>query len=443
MALVTTFATTPLTMAFYPPWYQKKIEAWKRGEIDWDTGAPMSRPPTGRAGSIAYEKIASQRSNKLLVYLRLDSMPIIMSFMAIMGSAKTQDAEPNSHPSRQAEGSEQEHQRPLRAHGIRLQELTDRDSSVMKVSENIDGTSDLVLNTFRIFGSLHDVSTSGELQVLPTFSIADVLSTKTAETSSDLLLLPWPHYKTAGEPEIAVNEITGHQRIIASTMENTRSNIAVLVSKPLHKRRDSRPELTRTLSSMSIRELHETTTPLVNRHQHVFLPYFGGADDRFALRLVFQMLENENITATIIQFTVPDGYYGEITAAASSSEVVTTKGGADKPAVLEVSGETEASAVFFESLRSSVPEEFAPRVLFETINTATPVKAALQRANEEFSRSHEKRGSLLVVGQNATKASAFLAETGGRDTAPVLGTIADVAVAQDVKANVIVLKAKF
>jgi len=36
MALVTTSATTPLTSALYPPWYQKKRASWKRSEIDRD-----------------------------------------------------------------------------------------------------------------------------------------------------------------------------------------------------------------------------------------------------------------------------------------------------------------------------------------------------------------------------------------------------------------------
>lgn len=36
MALITTFATTPLVVWLYPPWYQRKLERWKQGEIDWD-----------------------------------------------------------------------------------------------------------------------------------------------------------------------------------------------------------------------------------------------------------------------------------------------------------------------------------------------------------------------------------------------------------------------
>ena len=73
MALVTTFATSPLTSALYPPWYQRKIQAWKRGEIDWDTGAPI------QVENISFEethrrKGAPTEIRSLLIYLRLDNM---------------------------------------------------------------------------------------------------------------------------------------------------------------------------------------------------------------------------------------------------------------------------------------------------------------------------------------------------------------------------------
>lgn len=74
MALATTFATTPLTSALYPPAYQRKLQAWKRGEIDWETGVPL------RDGSVSFDdgmnrqKEGSSRIESLLIYLRLDNM---------------------------------------------------------------------------------------------------------------------------------------------------------------------------------------------------------------------------------------------------------------------------------------------------------------------------------------------------------------------------------
>jgi hypothetical protein len=74
MALITTFATTPLTSALYPPWYQRKLQAWKRGEIDWETGAPI------RSGNSSFDEEMQQKKRvpseirSLLIYLRLDNM---------------------------------------------------------------------------------------------------------------------------------------------------------------------------------------------------------------------------------------------------------------------------------------------------------------------------------------------------------------------------------
>ncbi|KAK3061716.1 hypothetical protein LTR53_019675, partial [Teratosphaeriaceae sp. CCFEE 6253] len=73
MALITTFATTPLTSALYPAWYQRKLNAWKHGEIDWTSGKPIRDGSESLDGSFAMHKM-SQRVESLLIYLRLDNM---------------------------------------------------------------------------------------------------------------------------------------------------------------------------------------------------------------------------------------------------------------------------------------------------------------------------------------------------------------------------------
>ena len=75
MALITTFATTPLTSALYPPWYQRKIEAWKRGDIDWETGKPIRNGrDSGADDDIQLHKLGPTEIGSLLIYLRLDNM---------------------------------------------------------------------------------------------------------------------------------------------------------------------------------------------------------------------------------------------------------------------------------------------------------------------------------------------------------------------------------
>ena len=41
----------------------------------------------------------------------------------------------------------------------------------------------------------------------------------------------------------------------------------------------------------------------VSNNQHLFLPFFGGPDDRLALNFLGQLCENLSVTATVIRFT--------------------------------------------------------------------------------------------------------------------------------------------
>ena len=180
MALVTTFATTPLTKALYPPWYQRKLEAWKRGEIDWDSGAPLLDGSGAQDDSVAYEKMESSRIKSLLIYLRLDNMPTLLAFVSLLGG-RSNESQQKLHPSRQpgenttrpAEAGNGIQRKPVEVHGVRLIELTERTSAVMRVAE-VDEYSafDPVLNTFRVLGQLYNLAVSGEATIIPQTSYA-------------------------------------------------------------------------------------------------------------------------------------------------------------------------------------------------------------------------------------------------------------------------------
>lgn len=169
MALVTTFATTPLTRALYPPWYQRKLEAWKRGEIDWDSGAPvLDESGNQDDDGLAQQKMESSRIRSLLIYLRLDNMPTLLAFVSLLGG-RSNESQEKLHPARQsdaksekfAEGAVGRRRKPVEVHGLRLIKLTERGSAVMRVAE-VDEYSafDPVLNTFRVLGQLHNLAVS-------------------------------------------------------------------------------------------------------------------------------------------------------------------------------------------------------------------------------------------------------------------------------------------
>jgi len=449
MALITTFATTPLTLALYPPWYQKKLEAWKRGEIDWDTGAPLagSDAESTKRSSLVYEKIASKRVSRVLVYLRIDNMPTIFAFVAILGGKGSESSAVQVHPSQKVDETPEENQkRPLQAHGIRLMELTDRESSVMRVSEVDEYTSlDPIVNTFRTFGSLHNVSASGEVQVIPESSFSDVLVAKSSDLGSDLLLLPWTETGSISETQPVTHdtvdkklEISTYRSFISSALLGAQCHVAVLVSKNLGGRKKARPGITRTISAISMRSIQEPSTAIADRSHHIFLPFFGGLDDRIALRLVLQMAENPDVTATIVFFAAPDSYYDQITPVESSSREVDSKSGA---AVLQPLPE-ERDSVFFASLSSSVPAGLSSRIVFETVNTETPVKSALDRAKTELGQNPRNAGDLIVVGRSAAYTTAFAKElVPSKNSESVLGVVADAAVSSGMNASVLVVRA--
>lgn len=459
MALVTTFASSPLTMYFYPPWYQKKVEAWRRGEIDWDTGKPLDNTDSVQDG-VHFDKLAAEKIKRVTVYLRLDSMPNLLAFTSLFGGSQT--PAPKFHPSVAASTSKetgvssQEEvaaNRPVEAYGLRLLNLTDRGSSVMQVSEMESYTAyDPVVNTFRTFGRLHNLAVSGEALVVPESSFADTLATRASD--SNLLLLPWS--ETGGMSEQAIIEDKGTKNKLAassyiafvnSTIEQSTTPVAVLVNKNFggskNKDRKTNLKLSRTYSSVSLHADQSVTAPIADRSHHIFFAFFGGADDRAALRLVLQLAENAQITATLVHFDVPDSFLGSPTAFAASE---TSPSKAGETITTTAPTTREQDAAFFASLRASLPADLANRVVFETVTSEQPIKDVIARASIEVGQSPKNAGDLIVLGRNISRNNVLGAENADEirtasSASSTLGLLAEKVWEGKLGASVLVVKA--
>ncbi|KAJ4374041.1 hypothetical protein N0V83_002780 [Neocucurbitaria cava] len=425
MALVTTFASSPLTMYFYPMWYQKKVESWRRGEIDWDTGKPLDGSESTR-NSVHYDKIAAEKIKRLTVYLRLDSMPNLLAFTSLFGGDSAKPA-PKTHPAKVIDASSKESSqpstkgdapnRPVEAYGLRLLNLTDRGSSVMQVSEIDSYTAyDPVVNTFRTFGRLHNLAVSGEVLVVPESSFAETLSTRASD--SDLLLLPWS--ETGGMSEQTIIEDKGtknklvassYNSFVNSTLEQSVIPVVVLINKNFggSKNKDQKQslKLTRKFSNVSLTSARDKaiTAPIADRSHHIFFPFFGGADDRAALRLVLQLAENAQVTATIIHFDVPESIIGSTLVPATSVGTSTSKAGEITSTPLSSSREQDAA--LFASLHASLPADLSNRVVFETVASTTPVQDVIARAGIEVGQTPKNAGDLVVLGRNIGRNSVL------------------------------------
>ncbi|RMZ72975.1 K(+) H(+) antiporter 1 [Pyrenophora seminiperda CCB06] len=419
MALVTTFLSSPLTMFFYPVWYQKKVEAWRRGEIDWDTGKPVE-PVDGDV--IQYEKMAAEKIQRMTVYLRLDSMPNLLAFTSLFsGNADLPAAK--LHPSKDVSMSKEtgssslvktRPNRPVEAYGLRLLNLTDRGSSVMQVSEIESYTAhDPVVNTFRTFGRLHNLAVSGEVLVVPEASFAETLATRASD--SNLLVLPWS--ETGGMSEQTIiednnNKGTGNKlqassytSFVQRTLEQASTPVAILInknfggsSKSKDTKQQQRLKLTRTYSNASLSSARDkaVTAPIADPSHHVFFPYLGGNDDWTALRLVLQLVRNPHVTATIVHFDVP----GESLDQTTTVTITTGEKGEGRTTTTGACSSREQDAAFFASLRASLPVDLANRVVFETVTSTAPVKDIVARASIEVGQAPRNAGDLIVVGRN-------------------------------------------
>lgn len=275
----------------------------------------------------------------------------------------------------------------------------------MQVSELDSYTAhDPVVNTFRTFGRLHNLAISGEVVVVPEDSFADVLTTHSSQ--SDLLLLPWSETGGMSEQTVILDKSTKDKlaapeyiTFVNAIFEHAKSTTAVLVNKNFGASKNkTKQNLSRTYSGISLHSLqHDVAAPITDRTHHIFFPFFGGDDDRAALRLILQLAENPVVTATIVHFEVPEELLEQelppLRATISPTKTTAHQTTTSTPS-------TDQDAAFFASLRASLPADLANRVIFESVTSADPIKDAVARASVEVGQSPRNAGDLVVLGRN-------------------------------------------
>lgn len=466
MALVTTVATTPLTKALYPPWYQRKVERWRRGEIDWDEN-PIAPSESESSTSDPSKTVGDHSSiQRMLVYLRLDSLPSLFAFIALLSpqtenTPKQPEAESNVEDT--GEGSKavpaniKRKTKPLEVHGLRLIELTDRTSSVMQVTEDLAeelySLRDPVINTFRTFSSLspgtsNNVAVSGRVAVVPESSYAETLTSHAADTSSEFALIPWSEYGSLADFDQPLSLIGGindrfkgstHLEFIHKTLAKAEKvcNAGIFIDNGFGgfgpRPSQSPGGLSHSKSGVSLHSQHRHTPQLAtyptitDRTHHVFLPFIGGADDRVALRLVLQLVRNANVTATVVHLTYT-GFTGD-----------------------------DEDSVLLATLRDSLSPEVSSRVVFEesklTEGKNNLTETVLGLAKVTVGQKKGGAGDVVVVGRRHGKVDAEAiasssrvdvgssANGGSPDLGKTVGVVTESLVTNAVAASVLIVQA--
>ncbi|KAJ2976879.1 hypothetical protein NUW58_g7977 [Xylaria curta] len=450
MALVTTVATTPLTKLLYPPWYRIKLEKWKRGEIDWD-GNSLTASNSGETDTS--ETLQGSNIRRLLIYLRLDSLPSLFTFISLLGEERASKL--TSTPSENSNQNQPIKKRPLEIHALRILELTERTSTVMKVTEGEDASRrDPVVNAVRTFSQLNDVAVSGSVVVTPEELYAETVATHASEQKSDFVLIPWSETGSTTEDQSipfrisSEDRFTGksHLAFIRNTLNKTPCNTGIFISNgfsgiaPIEK---SRPAVSRTVSAVSVRSHKEAALPpIADKSHHIFLPYIGGVDDRVALVFVLQLAKNPNVTATIVHLTWADG--DDETTATPESTL------AEDESSLKAAINTEITAQdssFLATTRSSLPSDLSTRISFveASVSISSASRRVVELASERVGNNPRNAGDVIVVGRRHPKLPAIARSPEQANTVyelqKTVGVLGEKVASSGLKASVLVIQA--
>ena len=420
MALVTTFATAPLVSWLYPPSYQQKLELWKKGRIDWD-GNPILHHDSEHDCEEKYRQ--GDAATRLMVYLRTDGLSSILSLVSLFTGGQS-SLPVTSDPA------------PLRIHGCRLVELTERSSSMMKVSEIEEhaGQDPIVkaFGTSTANSTARDVFVSGQVSVVPEGSFADALATQATRGNTDLILVPWSETGSLAEmPSFFSSAKSGpllenrdFSTLTSEIFQSARSITAVgiFVDKSLFFERSNETDapisrqLTRDATGVSLAEGHDLNAVKFHsagrRGQKLLrVLHDHGEDDLYAVRIAFQLAHYENVQLEVV----------EVTRDAIDTE--------------------------YAVLKSVITEVIGDRATFIQVPSSEASEALLTvPENQESSPS-----SLLVVLGRSAPSSTEIPDTPSTSieaTIKVLGPVAERVIAAQIKkeskpaASVLVVQAK-
>ena len=421
MALVTTFATAPLVSWLYPPWYQQKLDLWKKGKIDWD-GNPILPPGSDPDTEEKYRR--GDVATRLLVYLRTDGLASILSLVSLFTGGDSGSSVSSGAT-------------PVRVHGCRLLELTERNSSMMKVSEIEEhAAQDPIVKAFGTStanNTARDVFVSGQVAVVPEGTFADSLATQAARGGSDLILVPWSETGTLAEfPSFFafskgsdLVENPDFAALTAQVFDAARhiAGVGVFVDKSLLDNRaaETAPaaplsrQLTRDTTGVSLVETHDNAVKFHSAdrggHKLVRVLYTGEEDDLYAVRLAFQIAQNERVHLEVL------------TAAFASSaefrtlQLVMSEVLGKRLVVRTVSADDVLTSLA--SPTSSSPEERGPSSLLIVLGRAGKLVVRGQDS-EGVSGSAAQETAVSVLGPTASRVVAAQGKSAGSKLTPSL-----------------------
>ena len=350
-AVVLTFMTTPFTLLIYPEKYRVRASADldKRGTRDVEKSGAA-------AGGIRFAVGAGGRetTTKLLVVLqKIEHLSAVMllaqmleppagkprspwsgSSMKKSGSKGSSTLEgdiseestesspnpgvvalPNSELVHTSASARSSNSSAIRIDALKLIELTGRTFSVMQSAEKDQLLlTDDTLQLFRQFGRLRGLEITPHISIVGQDSFPNAVADYAEGLGTELTLVPWTipviggSAPTSIEPSLPLGEKDAMLASSSTLSPFERMFGGDATGSPMytHFLRRVFTECPTDTALFIDRGFASTTTFPPGAGQHIFMPFYGGPDDRLALRFVLQLCHHTNVTATIVRILKPE-----------------------------------------------------------------------------------------------------------------------------------------
>lgn len=464
VAVVLTFMTTPCTLLIYPYKYHSranlgdsKEEAQNRAARDAFLGASAG----GAAGGREY-------STRLLVVLqKLEHLASTMFITQLLEPELNVTAQTATADPKRLDGDVQSTEQaleqgtsdrettpgrdsnvagsanvPVHIDALKLIELTGRTYSVMQSAEKDQLLlTDDALQLYRQFGRLRGMDISPHISIVAQDSFPSAVAEYAQDLASELIVIPW---SVSGPQRPAADDKAGSSTDQAAPAPSTPfDGIFATDGSPIYTH-FIRKLFSRATSDIALfidRGFGGAHVTPPGAGQHVYFPFFGGPDDRLALRLVVQLCHHAHVSATVIRIShsdISDSGSESGTVEAKDETKLSESAKVHQAALLQnqltiggpklaetqnrVLSETADNVAwtYYTSVQGSTSEGALSRIVFSSIESGTPLAAAIQYAEQALSAAQDERmwRPLLLVTGRGRHSAAYNHE---REVSSILG----------------------
>ncbi|KAK8844163.1 hypothetical protein IAR55_006957 [Kwoniella newhampshirensis] len=333
-AIILTFITTPCTIAIYPEKYRDRISESRQKT----RGNDAEKNAAGAEFLIGGSGGREQTSRFLVILQKLEHLSAVMFLTQMLEppapttskpwsaekavghevkghlESDISDASAESTPqhtlARLPSVAEDRNSSSLAApqiDALKLIELTGRTFSVMQSAEKDQILlTDDSLQLFKQFGRLRGLEITPHISIVGQDSFPQAVADYATDLGTELVILPWT-VPVQGSSNELIEPSLEKEGLTTSTSGSLSQFDTIFGSEtagsPMytHFVRRVFSESPSDIALFVDRGFGSSATFAPGAGQHIFLPFFGGPDDRLALRFVVQLCRHSHVTATIVR----------------------------------------------------------------------------------------------------------------------------------------------